>query len=99
MAVDDQSLLRMIALTRPVAYAWPTDTRAGGCSLTAGAGTIHDTAGSFPVRAASKKSCNGTTFSASRSCRTVSKYGSGFQIPGVFEFCGTGAQNIASSPQ
>ena len=31
--------------------------------------------------------------------RTVSNHGSGFQMPGVFELCGTGAQNIALSAQ
>ena len=36
---------------------------------------------------------------AASSSRTVSKYGSGFQMPGVVAFCGTGAQNIASSSQ
>ena len=34
-----------------------------------------------------------------RSIRTVSKYGIGFQIPGVFAFIGTALQNMAPLPQ
>ena len=72
---------------------------AGGWSLTACAGVIHETDGSVPASASSKKSASGRTFESWPSLRTVSNHGSGFQIPGVVAFCGTGAQNIASSLQ
>jgi hypothetical protein len=39
------------------------------------------------------------TFATCPSCRTVSKKGSGFQIPGVFAPCRTERQIIASSSQ
>ena len=42
----------MTALTSFVTYAWPAETRPGGCSLTRSFGTIHDTAGSLPACAA-----------------------------------------------
>jgi len=52
MAVLDQSGPAMAASTRPVTYDWPSDTRAGGCSLTLPLGTTQLTAGSVPLPAA-----------------------------------------------
>ena len=42
----------MIELISPVTYDWPAETRPGGCSLTACAGEIHETAGRVPSCAA-----------------------------------------------
>src|SRR5579871_2894399 len=99
MAVELHALDRMIELISPVTYACPLGTLLGGCSLSLSPGTIHDTAGSESVCSAVKKWPNGSTFESWLSLRTVSNHGSGFQIPGVHEFCGTGAQNIWSLVQ
>ena len=50
-------------------------------------------------RAVSVNSLNGATFSRSPSCVTVSNRGSGFQMPGVFAFCGSDLQSIWLSSQ
>ena len=63
----------MTVFTSLVTYAWPTDTRLGGCSLTPSFGTIHETAGSVPWRAAVKKFASDVMFRSCRSCRTVVK--------------------------
>src|SRR5580765_4703165 len=87
----------MIAFTSVVTYACPAETRAGGWSLTLCVGTIHDTAGSLPFFAALKKLPSGVTFEVCQFSRTVENQGSGFQMPGVFAFCGIGLQLIAAS--
>ena len=87
----------MTALISVVTYAWPADTRPGGCSLTFCAGVIHDTAGSFPAFAAVKKLRRDVMLSSCQFSRTVSKYGSGFQMPGVFASCGIAAHVTAAS--
>src|SRR5947209_14635294 len=86
----------MIALIRPVTYVWPALTSAGGCSETRPLGLIQETAGSSPALAWAKKSDSGRMLPTSPSWRTVSKYGSGFQIPGVFDPWATGAHDIAA---
>src|SRR5205823_5246410 len=91
------SALRMIALINPVTYVCPALTSPGGCSETAALGTIHETAGSAPALAAAKKLLIDWMFRSCLSRRTVSKYGSGFQIPGVRDPCCTGAQESAAS--
>src|SRR4029079_1668612 len=99
MAVDFQSLPRIAALTSFVTYAWPAVTRPGGCSLTDPVGLIQETAGSLPVFAALKYSESVVMFDSCPSSLTVSKNGSGFQIPGVFAPCLTDSQIISSSSQ
>src|ERR671933_1488018 len=99
IAVDLQSGPRMAAFTSLVTYVWPAVTRPGGCSLTAPGGLTHDTAGSVPVRAASKYCDSETTFPTWPSACTVVNEGSGFQIPGVFAPCRTDSQIMSSSSQ
>jgi len=59
IAVELQSGLSMIALTMPVTYAWPRLMRAVGWSLISKDGTIQETAGSEPARAAETNAWNG----------------------------------------
>ena len=87
----------MIALISVVTYACPADTSPGGCSLTLPDGAIHDTAGSVPLFAALKKLRSDVTLSSCQFSRTVSKYGSGFQMPGVLAFCGIALHVTAPS--
>src|SRR6187455_2806351 len=87
----------MIAFTSVVTYAWPADTSPVGCSLTFPVGTIHETAGSVPLRAAVKKLRRDVMLPSCQLSRTVENHGSGFQIPGVLASCGIGAQLIAAS--
>ena len=94
-----QSGLRMIAFTSPVTYACPLLTRAGGWSLTAWLGVIHETDGSVPRFAAFRNESSGAMSASCWSCFTSVNHGSGFQIPGVFAFCGTALQSISSSAQ
>src|SRR5689334_25031018 len=98
-AVDCQSLPRIAALTSFVTYAWPALTSPGGCSETEPVGLIHDTAGSVPALAALKYCESVVTFPTWPSCCTVSKFGRGFQMPGVFAPCFTDSQIISSSSQ
>ncbi|MGC9945468.1 MAG: hypothetical protein ABSF64_03655 [Bryobacteraceae bacterium] len=65
----------------------PRLTSAGGCSLTSPEGTIHETAGKVPLRACSRNLSTDWMLPNSPSFLTVSKYGKGFRIPGVFSFC------------
>jgi hypothetical protein len=99
IAVELQSGLRMTAFTSFVTYASRDETRLGGCTLTRSFGATHATAGNSPRRAAVKKSRSGAMSWSCPPARTVAKYGSGFQIPGVFESCRTGAQTFESSAQ
>src|SRR5436190_2191692 len=99
IAVDFQALERMIEFTTPVTYACPRETSAGGCSLTLSVGTTHEIDGSLWCARSLNNAGSGSMLRSWWSSRTVSKYGSGFQMPGVFEFWGTGAQNILSSAQ
>ena len=92
-----QSGLRMSALINPVTYVCPALTSPGGCSETTALGTTHETAGSAPALAAAKKLLIDWMFPRCPFCRTVSKYGRGFQIPGVKGPCWTGAQDSAES--
>ena len=88
--------LRMIALISPVTYVWPALISPGGCSDTVPFGVIHDTAGSSPFLAAAKKSGSALMLPSWSSCWTSVKYGSGFQMPGVWAVCETGAHDIAA---
>src|SRR5262245_27421473 len=99
IAVDLQSLPRIAALTSFVTYAWPALTSPGGCSETEPVGLIHETAGRVPVFAALKYCDSVVMFPSCPSSLTVSKYGSGFQIPGVLAPCFTDSQIISSSSQ
>src|SRR5918912_390042 len=99
IAVDFHSGPRIAAFTRFVTYDSPAVTSPGGCSLTAPVGLIHETAGSLPAFAALKYSDSVVMFCSSPSCWTVSKYGSGFQMPGVFAPCLTDSQIISSFSQ
>jgi hypothetical protein len=74
----------MTALMIRVIQSSPTATLAGGCSLWISSGTIQDTAGRVPARAAVKKRRTCWMFPSWWSRRTVSNFGSGFQMPGVF---------------
>src|SRR4029079_1211878 len=86
----------MILLMRNVVYDSPSCTLAGGCSLTDFVGTIHETDGiAFASTAATKLSTVWMLLSWPAAL-TVSNCGSGFQIDGVFAFCGTGTHSIAS---
>src|SRR3954451_17397926 len=84
IAVDFQSGPRITALTRIVTHSCPALTRAGGCSLTRLFGTIQETFGSLPRRAALKTFVTEVTFLSWPPARTVVNHGNGFQIPGVF---------------
>jgi hypothetical protein len=53
MAVEDQSGLRITALTRLVTNDWPKLIGPSGCSLTSADGTTHETAGRLPAFASS----------------------------------------------
>src|SRR5258706_15231413 len=97
MAVEFQSGPDMTALTRLVTYDWPALTDAGGCSLTSPEGTTQETAGNVPLCAAPKKFDTDWMFCNWPSFFTVSKYGSGFQMPGVRASCLTGAHESAAS--
>src|SRR5207248_10706121 len=99
MAVLSHSGPRMAALMSRVTYFSPALTVPGGCSLTDWLGTIQDTAGRRPRRAAVKECASEAMLWSWWSSRTVVNHGSGFQIPGVWAFCGTGLQDIASSAQ
>ena len=95
MAVDFQSGPCMIMLISPVTYDWPFVIRAGGCSLTAFVGATQETAGRRPAFAALSKLVERPEVGELMSVWTSSNQGSGFTMPDVVEFCGTGAQNIA----
>src|SRR5437660_1298962 len=97
MRVQDQRpprLLREVEVLDEVA-----EDRRLLASVRAPVGSIHETAGNLPSLAALKKLEIVVTFCSSPSCCTVSKYGSGFQMPGVFAPCLTDSQTIASSSQ
>src|SRR5437763_7604966 len=87
----------MTALIRPVTYVWPALTSAVGCSETLPLGSIQETAGSVPFLAAAKKFDRDWMLPSSPSWATSLNDGSGFQIPGVFGPCCTGAQVIELS--
>src|ERR1700751_1946078 len=89
----------MIELIRPVTYDCPRVARAGGCSLTLSAGTIHDTEGRRLRERSLKRACNGSMSRSCWSCFTVLKKGCGFQVPDGLEVWGIGAQNILLSAQ
>ena len=69
---------------RLVTHAWPALIDAAGCSLFAKFGVIHETAGSVPACAAPKKRETSWMLPTCPSSRTVTKFGSGFHMPGVF---------------
>ena len=71
MTLDSHSELRMTTFTTFVTQACPSRTSFGGCSATPWYGITHETEGSVPSRAASKKSACGRMFSSSWSCWTV----------------------------
>src|SRR5262245_15141852 len=99
IAVDLQSLPRIAALTSFVTYAWPALTSPGGCSETEPVGLIHETAGRVPLRAALKYCESVVMLPSWPSSCTVSKYGNGFQMPGVVAPCLTDSQIISSPSQ
>src|ERR1035437_2440247 len=76
----------MMALISPVTYACPAWILAGGCSLTVLSGTIHATSGKLPALAAFRNWSTGLILPNWLSCLTVSKAGSGFQMPGWLAF-------------
>jgi hypothetical protein len=63
----------MIAFTRLVTYAWPSLTRAGGCSLTRPLGTTQETAGNRLLLAEARNRETGWMLPSCPSWRTVAK--------------------------